>query len=49
MRQTIKEARVAGEMIQMDRIEIADRAGRVLAVVKFNGDVGPASDEPTPQ
>jgi hypothetical protein len=36
-------------MIQMERIQIADRAGRVLAVVKFDGDVGTASDEPTPQ
>jgi hypothetical protein len=49
IRQTIIEKKVAGKPIEMDAIEIADRGGRVLAVVDFDPHFAPSSSTPTRQ
>jgi hypothetical protein len=49
IRQTIIEKSVEGKSVEMDAIEIADRAGRVLAVVDFDPIIKPSSSAPTKQ
>ena len=49
VRQTIPEKKAAGEPIEMDSIQIGDRAGRTLAVVCFEADVEPSPSTRTRQ
>jgi hypothetical protein len=41
VRETIAEKKVAGEPLNFASLEIADRRGRVLAILRFTGDEPP--------
>ena len=49
VRQTIIETKTAGELIEMDSLQIADRSGRTLAVTDFDPEFVPSSSTPTMQ
>jgi hypothetical protein len=46
VREYTAEKQAAGETIDVGTIEIADSSGLVVAVIDFDEDVGPSSDEP---
>jgi hypothetical protein len=49
VRQTIIEKKATSEPIEMDSLQITDRAGRTLAVVDFDDDLAPGTSTPTRQ
>ena len=49
VRQTIIEKKAAGQPIEMDSLQITDRAGRTLAVVDFDANLATGTSTPTRQ
>jgi hypothetical protein len=49
VRQTIIEKKAAGQPIEMDSLQITDRAGRTVAVVDFDANLAPGTSTPTMQ
>lgn len=49
MRQTIIERKIAGQHLDVDALVIADRGGRILAVIDFDPNFAPHSSTPTRQ
>jgi len=49
VRQTIIERKIAGQHLDVDALVIADRGGRILAVIDFDPNFAPDSSTPTRQ